>query len=62
MTALVGNQVKILHSLGSNLVDDTAYQKRATMFGRDIPRDNRPEEELIKEAVVIAKKSDVRFI
>jgi len=59
MTALVGNQVKILHSLGSNLVEDTAYQQRATMFGRDIPRDNRPEEEIIKEAVSIAKKSDV---
>lgn len=59
MTSLVGNQVKILHSLGSNLVEDTAYQKRATMFGRDIPRDNRSEEEIIKEAVAIAKKSDV---
>jgi beta-glucosidase len=59
MTSLVGNQVKILHGLGSNLVEDTAYQKRATMFGRDIPRDNRSEEEIIKEAVAIAKKSDV---
>jgi beta-glucosidase len=59
MTSLVGNQVKILHSLGSNLVEDTAYQKRATMFGREIPRDNRSEEEIIKEAVAIAKKSDV---
>jgi beta-glucosidase len=59
MTAIVGNNVKILHSLGANLLADTAYQKRATMFGRDIPRDNRPEEELIKEAVAIAKKSDV---
>jgi beta-glucosidase len=59
MTALVGDQVKILHSLGSNLVEDTAYQKRATMFGRDIPRDNRPEEEIIKEAVATAKRSDV---
>jgi beta-glucosidase len=59
MTATLGSSVKILHSLGANLVADTAYQKRATMFGRDIPRDNRPEEEIIKEAVDIAKKSDV---
>jgi len=59
MTATLGSSVKILHSLGANLVADTAYQKRATMFGRDIPRDNRPEEEMIKEAVDLARKSDV---
>jgi len=59
MTAALGSSVKILHSLGANLVADTAYQTRATMFGRTIPRDNRPEEEIIKEAVEIAKKSDV---
>lgn len=58
MTATLGSSVKILHSLGANLVSDTAYQTRATMFGRTIPRDNRPEEEIIKEAVDLAKKSD----
>lgn len=59
MKATLGSDVKILHSLGSNLLADEEYQKRATMFGRDIPRDNRLEEEVIKEAVDIAKKSDV---
>ncbi|TDQ10341.1 beta-glucosidase BglX [Pedobacter metabolipauper] len=59
MKATLGSSVKILHSVGANLVADEAYQKRATMFGRDIPRDNRPEEEIIKEAVEVAKKSDV---
>ncbi|WP_316791424.1 beta-glucosidase BglX [Pedobacter frigoris] len=59
MKATLGTDVKILHSLGSNLIADAEYQKRATMFGRDIPRDSRPEEEIIKEAVDIAKKSDV---
>nr|WP_068888993.1 beta-glucosidase BglX [Pedobacter panaciterrae] len=59
MKATLGTDVKILHSLGSNLLADEEYQKRATMFGRDIPRDNRPEEEVIKEAVNIAKQSDV---
>src|SRR5215217_683780 len=59
MRNTLGSNVKILHSPGANLVADTAYQKRATMFGRDIPRDNRPEEEMIKEAVDLAKKSDV---
>ncbi|RZM21525.1 MAG: beta-glucosidase BglX, partial [Pedobacter sp.] len=59
MKATLGSQVKVLHSLGANLMADTVYQKRATMFGRDIPRDNRSEEDIIKEAVDIAKKSDV---
>jgi len=59
MKAALGSNVKVLHSLGSNLLADEAYQKRATMFARDIPRDNRPEEEVIKEAVDIAKQSDV---
>lgn len=59
MKAVLGNQVKVVHSLGSNLVADEAYQQRATMFGRDIPRDNRPEAEVIKEAVELAKTADV---
>ncbi|TKC04427.1 beta-glucosidase BglX [Pedobacter frigoris] len=59
MKATLGANVKILHSLGSNLIADAEYQKRATMFGRDIPRDSRPEEDIIREAVDIAKKSDV---
>lgn len=59
MQDLLGDKVKILHSLGANLVADTSYQRRATMFGRDIPRDLRPESEIIKEAMAIAEKSDV---
>jgi len=56
---VVGNGVKIIHSVGSNLTSDATLQKNATMFGRDIPRDNRPEDEVIKEAVNIAEKADV---
>ena len=59
MKATLGKDVKILHSMGSNLLADAEYQKRATMFGRDIPRDNRSESDMIKEAVDIARKSDV---
>jgi beta-glucosidase len=59
LKAAVGSQVKILHALGSNLLSDPEYQARATMFGREIPRDNRSEEQLIKEAVDNASKSDV---
>jgi beta-glucosidase len=59
MQAAAGIDVKILHSLGSNLLADAQYQERATMFGRTIPRDNRPEEEIISEAVKLAQQSDV---
>lgn len=56
---VVGKQVKILHAMGTNLLKDPEYQARATMFGREIPRDNRTQAQMIKEAVDIAKKSDV---
>lgn len=59
LKANAGNEVKILHSLGANLISDPAIQERSTMFGREIPRDNRSEEALIEEAVATAKKSDV---
>ncbi len=55
----VGNQAKIIYALGSNLLEDEAYQTRATMFGRDIKRDNRSEDAIIKEAVAVANKADV---
>ncbi len=59
LQTVVGKNVKILHSLGSNLLADPSYQERATMFGREIPRDNRSEEVIIQEAVENAKKADV---
>jgi beta-glucosidase len=59
LQTVVGKNVKILHSLGSNLIVDPAYQERATMFGREITRDNRSEEVIIQEAVENAKKADV---
>ena len=59
LQTVVGKNVKVLHSLGSNLLADPSYQERATMFGREIPRDNRSEEVIIQEAVENAKKADV---
>ncbi|WP_116788773.1 beta-glucosidase BglX [Flavobacterium psychrotrophum] len=54
-----GKEAKILYAVGSNLLADAKMQQDATMFGRDIPRDNRTEEELTKEALDIASKADV---
>jgi beta-glucosidase len=59
LKSVAGNQVKILHAVGSNLLSDPEYQTRATMFGREIPRENRSEQALIKEAVDNANKADV---
>jgi len=59
MKEALGDKVKILTHIGSNLVSDAAYQERATMFGRTIARDNRPESEIINEALNTAKQADV---
>nr|WP_199157754.1 beta-glucosidase BglX [Pedobacter sp. ASV2] len=56
---VVGDKVKIIHALGANLTADATLQTNSTMFGRDIPRDDRPEEEIIAEAVKAAKNADV---
>ncbi|TDO19715.1 beta-glucosidase BglX [Pedobacter duraquae] len=56
---VANNKVDISYTVGSNLLADAAYQQRATMFGRDLPRDNRSEEDMIKEAITAAKKADV---
>ncbi|EDM36279.1 beta-glucosidase [Pedobacter sp. BAL39] len=54
-----GSKVRILLAKGSNLMQDSAQQTRGTMFGRTIPRDDRNENEMIKEAVAVAMKADV---
>ncbi|MFD1630925.1 beta-glucosidase BglX [Pseudopedobacter beijingensis] len=55
----LGTKAKISYAMGTNLLDDEEYQKRATMFGREIPRDNRGKDTMLKEALEIARKSDV---
>ena len=59
MREVLGNRVNIIHHHGSNLLEDADYQERATMFGRTIPRDNRPEEAILAEAVTAAQQADV---
>lgn len=59
MREVLGNKVKISTHLGANLTEDAALQERSTMFGRTIPRDTRPESEIIAEALQIANQADV---
>jgi beta-glucosidase len=59
MKSALGNKVKIVTHLGSNLTDDAALQERSTMFGRTIPRDDRDPQQIIDEAINTAKDADV---
>lgn len=55
----VGGDMKVVHALGCNLTADPALQERSTMFGRTIPRDERPAGVLAAEALSVARKADV---
>lgn len=55
----VGNAAQILYAKGSRLSSDSNFEKRGTMFGRELAPDNRSEEELLAEALNIAAQSDV---
>lgn len=56
---VVGNRVEVVTAKGSNLIGDAEYEKRATMFGRELHRDNRTDRELLDEALKVAAKADV---
>lgn len=56
---VAGSGVNIITARGSNLDADSAYEERATMFGKIIQRDKRPEAAIIQEAVNISAKADV---
>lgn len=55
----LGSNAKILYAKGSDLIADSNYEKRATMFGRELRRDGRTAEALLSEALDIASKADV---
>jgi len=55
----IGNRAQILYAKGSNIAADSNLEKRGTLFGREINRDNRSEKEMIDEALSVASQSDV---
>lgn len=56
---VVGDRAKMVTAKGSNLIGDADYEKRATMFGRELHRDNRTDRELLDEALKVAAGADV---
>jgi len=59
LRTVVSDSAKILYAKGSNLDYDLEFEKNATMFSKEIPRDGRTDKQLLDEAVAIAKQSDV---
>ncbi len=49
----------IRYAKGSNLDHDSAFEERATMFGKSLGRDNRTAQELLNEAMEVCKNADV---
>jgi beta-glucosidase len=59
MQQVAGDKVKILYAKGSNLDADSILEERATMFGKTLYRDRRPDSVILKEALDVAAQSDV---
>lgn len=57
--AVAGKNAKVVYAKGSNLTADATLEKNVSMFGRELGRDNRTKEELLNEALKVAKDADV---
>ena len=55
----VGDQAKITYAKGSNVYRDPELEARVSIFGKPTYRDERPESVLIREALAVARNSDV---
>lgn len=53
------DSLEILYAKGSNLAYDSVFEKNSTLFGRSLKRDSRTDDELLQEALAMARKSDV---
>jgi beta-glucosidase len=56
---LAGSAVNIGYAKGANLSDDTTFAKRVNVFGIEVDIDKRSPDEMLREAVDLASKSDV---
>jgi beta-glucosidase len=55
----LGNNANIIYAKGSNLDEDSVFEERAGMFGKETYRDRRPTEVILAEALEAANKADV---
>lgn len=59
LKAVAGSNTQIVYAKGSNLDYNAKFEADATMFGKNLKRDERPVEQIIAEAVAAAKDADV---
>lgn len=59
LQAAAGERIRILHAKGANIVDDPSLAARLNVFGATFTIDARPPDELIAEAVALARQADV---
>lgn len=55
----VGTQAEVLYAKGSNIYHDAKIEQNGNFRGGDLVRDERTAEELLQEAMDVARKSDV---
>lgn len=55
----VGKNVKFLYAKGSNIYESAEMEEKVSMFGKSAGRDNRPADQIRKEAIAIANQADV---
>lgn len=58
MKEALAGKATVTYAKGSNVMDDARIEANGSMFGRDI-RDNRPAEDMIREALAVARDADV---
>jgi beta-glucosidase len=53
------NGAKVVYAKGCNLDYDSAFEARATMFGKSLDRDKRPLHDMVQEALNVCATADV---
>ena len=53
------NGAKVVYAKGCNLDYDSAFEERATMFGKSLDRDKRPLHDMVQEALNVCATADV---
>ena len=59
MREVAGPGVTLLSARGANVVRDPQLEARVSVFGKPTYRDDRSEEDMVREAVRVARKADV---
>ncbi|POY37904.1 beta-glucosidase BglX [Solitalea longa] len=56
---VVGDKAKVLYAKGANISNDTGFAHRVNTFGVEIEIDKRSPQQMLEEALSIAKQADV---